>query len=145
MLELMQAIAAQIQTAVDADDRYDAFQVYPRLIWNPTPPTIDIYPGDPSRDPESAAFHDLDGGYLFTIRARVGTPDNEAGQNLLLAMLDDGDPLSIRAALDADPHLGGLGRIGPAGTTGYLFFPAANNEGAWLGAQWTVLVTPAHS
>src|SRR5262245_30247375 len=82
-------------------------QVEPRWVSNPTPPCVDIYPGDPSRDLDSAAFDDVQGGYIITVRARVSTADSYAGQDLLIGFLDDENPLSIAVALDGQRQLGG--------------------------------------
>jgi hypothetical protein len=52
--------------------------------------------------------------------------------------------LSITVALNGDRKLGGLANaLDVDAVTGYLMFPAPNNEGALLGAQWTVRVLPA--
>jgi hypothetical protein len=87
---------------------------------NPTPPSIDVYPGDPFVDDAGAGFTDLDGSVYFTVRARVSTADSYAGQELLLAFMDSGGPLSVQAALAADDTLNGLASQvvveGPTGT-----------------------------
>ena len=88
MAEIMEAMADQIREALLSVTDV-AVQVEPRMVLNPSPPTIDIYPGDDSRDPSSAGFDDVAGGYFFTVRARVSTADETAGQDLLLAFMDD--------------------------------------------------------
>src|SRR5688572_2096583 len=94
LIEIMDEMAAQIRDVLAPVTDVDV-QVEPRMVLSPTVPSIDIYPGDPSRDTDSAAFDDLSGGYLFTVRARVGTTDDNAGQDLLLAFMDDTDALCL--------------------------------------------------
>ncbi len=145
MVDLMDEMAAQIRNAYTSVTDVDV-QVEPRLVINPTPPCIDIYPGDPSRDTESAAFDDLTGGYLFTVRARVSTADSEAGQDLLLAFMDDTNDLCLVQALEDEPTLNGLADdLSVRGVTGYVLFPDLGGDGALLGCQWTVLVLAANS
>lgn len=143
LLPIMEAMADRIREVCVAGAPDVDVQVEPRMVLNPTPPTVDIYPGDPQRDTETAAFRDVAGAYVFTVRARVQTADSYAGQDLLLGFLDDGNPLSLTVALNGDRKLGGLANSLDVDTvTGYLMFPAPNNEGALLGAQWTVRVMP---
>lgn len=142
---LMDALADQIRD--NLDDTIDvAVQVEGRMIMNPTPPTIDIQPGDPSADGEVAAFGDLYGGDVLTVRARVSTADTDAGQGLLLALMDDEDPLSIVAAVNTDPTLGGLAAdTDVRGRSGYTLFPDPGGDGALLGCLWAVLIIKARS
>lgn len=140
LMEIMDEMAEQIRDWVSLVTDVD-IQVEPRLILNPTPPTIDIYPGDLARDSETAAFEDLDGGYLLTMRARVSTADNTAGQDLLLSFMDDQSTLSLPAALLDDPTLNGYASsLDVRNQTGYVIYPDSGGEGALLGCQWTVLV-----
>jgi len=104
LVDIMDAMVAQIAAAVSDD--YDV-QVFAGVLWNPTPPTIDVYPGGLARNGETASFDDISGGYLFTVRARVLTADIEAGQQLLWRFMDDTDDMSIAGALMADPTLNG--------------------------------------
>lgn len=71
--------------------------------WNddPTPPCLDVFPGNPFQT--GSAFQRGGAQVFLTVRARVGMADVMAGQALLLRMLDPEDPLSVEAALwDAD-------------------------------------------
>jgi hypothetical protein len=63
-------------------------------------------PADPSADAQLGAFGDLVGGELITVRARVGTADTDAGQDLLLALMDDEDPAVHRAGDQRRPDIG---------------------------------------
>jgi hypothetical protein len=144
MMELMDEMADQIRNALSVA-AYEV-QVEPRLVLNPTPPCIDIYPGDIGRDEPSAAFDDLSGAYLFTLRARVSTADHTAGQDLLLAFMDDANQLSLARALDDDPTLNGYATsLDVRGQTGYIVYPDAGGEGVLLGCQWQVMVLAAQS
>lgn len=145
LIDILDACADQIRSVVSTVADVDV-QVEPRLILNPSPPSVDIYPGDPGRDEPSAAFDDISGGYLLTVRARVSTADSDAGQDLLLAFMDDQDPLSLGAALEDDPTLNGnAASVHIQAQTGYVLFPDPGGEGALLGCQWTVLVLPGNS
>lgn len=146
MRQIMDEMAAQISAAVDAlapDTIY--VQVEPRMVINPTPPCIDLYPGASSRDRDTAAFDD-DGGYLFTVRARVSTADNEAGQDLLLRFMDDTDDMCIAVALLDEPTLNGYASsLDVRDTTGYQLYESTGGEGALLGFQFTTMVLAASS
>ena len=139
----MDALATQIRGYM-ADTTDVAVQVEGRMILSPTPPSIDIYPADTARDPDSASFADLNGGYLLTVRARVNTADAVAGQNLLLAFMDDADNLCLAEAIEEDQTLDHYAAsVSVQAQTGFVVFPEPSGEGAWLGAQWTTLVIPA--
>lgn len=141
LAQLMDAMADQIRGVLD-DVTDIAVQVEPRWVVNPTPPCIDIYPADPSSDQELRAFMDLMGEPLFTVRARVDMADTFAGQDLLLAFMDETDPLSIAAAL-ADGDLDGLAQsVSVRSRSGYVL---VREGGDFLGCLWQVLVTRATS
>jgi hypothetical protein len=135
----MEAIAETLESAYSAVNI--KIQVEPRLIVNPTPPTIDIYPGDPPRETATAGFGDIAGGVVFTIRARVRTADHVAGQDLLIAFMDDEDDLCVARPLMDEPTLGGLAHgVFVEPPTGYGLYPDPGGEGALLGCQWRVTV-----
>lgn len=141
----MDEIAAQIRTSLDGNGI--DMQIASRMILSPTPPTIDIYPTDPSDDQTLAAFNETYeyGGELLTVRARVSTADTDTGEELLLAFMDDEDPLSISEALSVDPTLNGLGRLTIRSRSGYRDFPLLDREGTLLGCLWQLVVIKAHS
>lgn len=121
-------------------------QVEPRIVLSPTPPTIDMFPSDPSNDLELAAFADDMGGELITVRVRVNTADSGAGQDLLLALMDDEDDLSVVAALNDDPTLSGLASdCAFRGRTGYVIIPDPGGEAAYLGCLFQYVVIKAKS
>src|SRR5215204_5699967 len=141
----MTALADQIRGVLD-DVTDVAVQVEDRMILNPTPPCVDVYPGDPSSEPDMAGFGDLHGGELITVRARVSTADTDAGQDLLLALMDDEDPLSILLAVNDDLTLGGYAQTTQVrARSGYTLFPDSGGEGALLGCLWDVVTLKAQS
>lgn len=150
LIDVMRELADQISTAVDSVLTLEGnplyVQVEPRLVLNPSPPTIDMYPGSLSRETESAGMGDMTGGYLITVRARVSTADNDAGQTLLLRFMDDADSLSIAGAATDDPTLNGYASsVAARDPSGYTMFPDPGNEGALLGFTFTAVVLPANS
>jgi hypothetical protein len=104
--DLLDAMADQIREAVVLVTDID-IQVEPYWIADPSPPTIDMYPGDVARGTEAQAFG-TDGEFLFTVRVRVPANDPVENQATLNALMDDVDPLSVAAALEDEPTLGGL-------------------------------------
>ncbi len=139
---LLDAMADQIRTAVAAATDVDV-QVEPRMVTNPSPPTVDMYPGDIARGTEAAAFGD-DGEFLFTVRARVDTNDHEANQDLLLAFMDDVNELSLAIALVDEPTLGGLASsLDCVDPTGYVQYPFGDLS--LIGFQFTCKVIRADS
>jgi hypothetical protein len=141
----MDQMATQIRETLD-DVTDVTFQVEGRMILNPTPPTIDIYPGDPSRGTDSAGYEDILGEHLFTVRARVNPTDNEANQDLLLDLMDDEHDLSIPAALYTDETLAGtVTGLDVRNVSGFVLVPMADGTGVHIGCLWTVAAIPARS
>jgi hypothetical protein len=123
-----------------------AIQVEPRRIINPTPPTIDVYPGDPFRDTTAAGFGSTAGRLIVTVRARIDTPDNDAAQDWLIDMMDEANDLGVAATLMADQTLSGLATsVFVEGFTGHRFYEDAAGQGAYLGCEWLVTVLRAYS
>src|SRR5262249_33191576 len=97
----------------------------------PTPPSLDVYPGDPFQT--GAAFGVRNPQVFFTVRSRVSTADTEAGQQLLLRMLDPQDPASVEAALQD------VATVVDEGVSGFReYLEDANNGGRLLGCEWRV-------
>ena len=145
LAEIQDALADQIRGVIDDVTDVDV-QVEGRMVMAPTPPTIDIYPGDTSTDQDIRAFTELQGAELVTVRARVSTADNFAGQDLLLALMDDEDPLSIVAAANEDETLGGLAAsLDMRSRSGYVLVPDPGGEGALLGCLWSFVIVKARS
>jgi hypothetical protein len=74
---------------------------------------------------------------MFVVRARVSTPDDMGGQEVLLSMMDVDGPASVIVALVADPTFGGV--VGGSAVDARSGFqPYAGSGGDWLGCEWTV-------
>lgn len=121
-------------------------QVTGRRNFNPTPPSIDIYPGDPFKEtPDTAGFQETGGDLYLTVRARVSTVDHVGGQDTLLRLMDDEDAIGIAAALEEDQTLNGLATsVYVQGNTGYLLYVEGDGS-PLLGCEWRVRVLRATS
>lgn len=143
----MQAMADQLNeelsigTAGTASPLINDLQITGLMNINPTPPSIDVYPADPFQ--EGLTFGKANNELSLTVRARVMTDDHDAGQKLLLSMMDPQATTSVARAITSDRTLGskvqGLGVAGPSGFGIYL---DAGGEGNYLGCTWTVRVMP---
>jgi hypothetical protein len=137
--EIAAAIAAQLESELAGV--IDGIQIDPQRVFNPTPPCIDIYPGNPFL--AQSAFGQYEA--LFAVRARVSMADNQAGQELLLDLLDPRSPMSVRAALRADPTFAGTvddsgledGNLDAGGFT--IYQDTAQSE-PLLGCEWPLRV-----
>ena len=144
LVEIMDAMEAKITAAVASAPW--PIQVRGRQLLVPTPPSIDMYPGQPTREDTFAAFGDLMGALVFTVRARVISADNEAGQELLLSFMDDEHDLCIAAALEVDQTLNGLvASVDVNALTGFIPYVDVDSAGQLLGCEWQVLVVNATS
>lgn len=144
LAKIMNRLADEIRATLAETTDIDV-QVEPRMVLSPTPPTIDIYPSDPSDDPELAAFGELHGAELLTIRARVSTADADAGQDLLLAFMDDADPLAIVNSISDTTLNGHAATMAFRSQSGYREFPDLSGEGSWIGCLWTLAVVKART
>ena len=135
---MMTALADQLQDQLcgTANPVIENLQVVDLLNANPTPPSIDIYPATPFT--ESIAYGRGARQYWFTVRVRVTTADQNGGQELLLAMMDDGEPESVEAALRQIKTYAGaqLGDID--GPSEYGSFTDTGQPGDMLGCTWRV-------
>jgi hypothetical protein len=128
--EIMEEIAAALQPL---DAEIEGLQVYPYLNPNPTPPSLDIYPGAPFQT--GAGFGVGESQVWFTIRARVATADHEAAMRLLLRLMDPNDPASVEAAI-AD-----TAAVTPEGVSDFReYLEDAETSGRLLGCEWRVSV-----
>jgi hypothetical protein len=140
----MAAIAAQLEQ--ELAPLVDGIQIDPKLVSNPTPPCLDIFP-DPTAFIERTSFGP-GGGYeaVYTIRARVVTADQQDGQELLLELLDPHGPLSVWAALETDATFGGaVDDSTVEAVSGFLPYESAGGGGAGytgtlLGCEWRLRV-----
>ena len=115
-------------------------------------PAIDIYMPPATGYEEGLtgfAGHIRYGAFPVLIRARVGTADIYAGEDLLLDMMDDDGPMSIIAAIDADRTLGGvvdnirMSDIWP--WSGYEDFPMSDGNGILLGSTMPIVIVVKQS
>jgi hypothetical protein len=139
LLEIMAALADQLRTELD---NVEELTVYPTLAANPTPPAIDIYPGDSFQ--ERLGFGAGNNLLQFVVRARVNTPDHEGAQETLLGLCDPHADTSVAQAVESDGSLGGLvndARI-IEGPSQYGIYGTPSNAGLLLGCTWTVSVMP---
>lgn len=142
---IMVAIADQIRHVIVTTGGVTA-QVEPRWIIHPTPLAIDVIPGDLLRDPETAAFGDVSGGYFITVRARINTPDFDSSYDALVELMDDSNDLCLAAAVFDDPTLNGYASsMDLRDFTGLRAYERIKGDGADLGFQFTLLVIPAQS
>ena len=133
LAQAQQAIYAALTPLQQVSGLTD-LQVHGWLNANPTPPSIDIYPGDPFLD--GGGFGSRDQWAYFTVRARVSTADQDAGQQRLLRLLDTGDPASVQAALEKT-----VGVVPDGGVTGFReYLDQPVDGGRLLGCEWRVQV-----
>ncbi len=130
------ALADQIRTVI-ADP---SVQVAPMLVWNPTPPCIDIYPSETFQEQES--FGKGNTVIYLDVRARVNTPDHDGAQELLLSLMDPEGDTSVQQAILSDDTLDNIVEsvTTSAGPSNYGIFPDPSGQGAFLGCTWTVRV-----
>jgi hypothetical protein len=146
---ILEAAADQIRDTMEAEADWD-IQVEPSMILNPTPPAIDLYPGDPFTDVNTgamgASFSDMDEGYWINVRARVSPTDNVANQDVLLDLMDPDSPISVVQALYDDNSLGGVAYdINLDTTSGFVLVPRIDGSAVHIGVVWRFLVIPARS
>jgi hypothetical protein len=141
--EIMDALAEQMMDVLcgTVNPVIEQLQVEPRMVFNPTPPAIDIYPADPFT--EQIAYGPGNRELMFIVRARVSTVESEGGQDLLLSMMDPREPTSVAGAVEASSTLGGVVEdVSVEGPTGFGVFPSVGTDGNLLGCTWTVAVLP---
>src|SRR6185369_12554927 len=140
LTEIMQALANQIDSTLGGTAQIiDGLQVTPLLNWNPTPPSIDVYPATPFQEP--IAFGPGNNDMNFTVRARVNTPDTEGAQELLLEMMDPRGTASVALAILDDHTLGGtVSYVNVEGPSDYGVFVEPSGAGAYLSCTWLAKV-----
>ncbi len=146
LTDILEATADQIRNTLTASVTGIDIQVEPRWILHPTPLAIDVIPGTLARDQDTAAFGDIAGGYLLTVRARINTPEFDASYDILMELMDDDSPLSLAGALASDPTLNGYAADSDLRDfTGLQAYERVLGDGADLGFQFNLLVIPAES
>jgi hypothetical protein len=114
-------------------DPLPELQVYGYWNDNPSPPALDVYPATPFQ--VGAGFGIGESQVFLTVRARVGTADTEAAQQLLLRMLDPNDEASVEGAL-ATAGAASIGADG--GVNGFRQYADDVGEERLLGCEWLV-------
>ena len=135
------AIATQITDELGgtANPVIENLQVEDRRHPNPTPPAIDVYPGSPWTE---VIGYGNQRQYWFNVRARVGTGDNESGQDLLLAMMDNETAQSVEAAIRSTKTYAGA-QLGDIEALDYGLMSDLDAQGeSFLGCLWRVALIP---
>lgn len=120
-------------------------EVEPRFVLTPSEsPCIDMYPAP--RDSTSAAFGDIAGFYVVTVRARVTMADDESAQDVLMDMTDDQNAICVAASLESDPTLNGWATgvwVDADSFSGLLDMSSPGRQ--MIGCTWRVLIGQAVS
>lgn len=142
----MSALADVLRTQIGASlasDGIDA-EIEAELVPSPSEAIcLDIYAGTPARQSDEAAFGDISGFFVLTVRARVSVTDSDSAQDILWDMIDDSHDLSVAAAIESDPSLNGYATdvfVDPDAFSGTLPF-----DTGWVGCTWRVLLGVAVS
>ena len=128
--ETVNAIADALQPLTG---EVDGLQVYAYFNGNPTPPSIDVYPGEPFQ--QGAGYGIPSKRVWFTVRARVAMTDPQAASQLLLRLLDPADAASVEAAL----AVGQLATVDNVNGSVSGFRRYADDNGTdMIGCEWRV-------
>ena len=145
MSTLIEIVEAMAQALAPISATIPDLQGTPYLNANPTPPSIDIYPGTPFESSADSGFEiPTRPGLYFTVRARTTFADSVAGQQGLYRMLDPDGPESVQEHLEVDQTLGGVVSSidvvaeGVSGFTEYL--EDAATGGRLVGCEWRVRI-----
>jgi hypothetical protein len=139
----MDSLANQITPILSgtANPLIPQLQIEPRMVWNPTPPAIDMYPAAPFQ--EQIGMGRGNNELFITVRARVNTPDHEGAQDLLLAMMDPSAATSVAKAITSDTTLSGtVDYVLAEPPTDFGAYTDPGGSGALLGCTWRVRVMP---
>jgi microcompartment protein CcmL/EutN len=137
LTEIREALASSIKETLPAGD----VQVSAYLLPNPSPPTVQIFPGE--TDWHQALQDGLEKRELI-VQALVGTPTEEGAQRRLDDFLASSGEFSLKAAIeriapgDQTVTLGGLVEdVEVVKTKGYHVYKA-DGRPPQLGAEWVV-------
>jgi hypothetical protein len=147
--QVMDAMAAQLENELQPVSPV-TLHIEPRAFSIAETPAIDMLIASPTGlEAGLAAYGDRVGGIPITIRVRVSTADLYTGEDMLLALMDDEDDLSIIKALDSDHSLGGWAQDlkwqDGFPWSGYTDFTDVNSDGFFLGSLLQVVVIKAQS
>ena len=138
LTKIAEGMAAAVETLAA---EIDNLQVSSYLLLHPTPPAVDIYPGDPFQDGDG--FGAGNNSLFFTVRARTTTADHQGGQGVLYQLLEPDS--GVQDALESDQTLGGLVdtlAVTPEGISGFRVYADSGGDGQFLGCEWRVEVKP---
>jgi hypothetical protein len=139
---LARQIADELAAVIAAENFPALEQVHARLNLDATPPSIDVYPGEPFFSTDAQGF-DGRGAYNFTVRCRVGSTDADAQQDVLLDLADWDEGLA--RVLEDDQTLNGLASsVSVTGPTGFRPY-RGRGDMVQIGCEWSVNVIVAES
>ena len=147
--EVMDAMADQLRELINIPSNVLPIEFASRAFVL-VPPCVDMYIGNGTGlEAGLAGNYDILGGIPITIRVRVPAADIEAGEEIILGLMDDLDPLSIVAALDADRTLGGVidTLFWSEGYpwTGLQDFQEPSGNGFFIGSTLTVVIVKSNA
>ena len=138
LIEVMDALATQLETVLGP--KIDNLQVIGRMMLNPSPVTLDIYPAaDPFQEPSGFGGDDV--MVNLVVRARVSPVDHEGGQDILLSLMDWSADTSVVQAVASDRTLGGEIQSALCDPpSDFAAFVEPGGQVALLGCTWNVRV-----
>ncbi len=146
--EVMDAMADQLRDLINIPSNALPIEFASRAFVL-VPPCVDMFTGSATGlEAGLAGNYDIYGGVPIIIRVRVPTADIEAGEDIILGLMDDLDPLSIVAALDSDRTLGGV--IDTCYWSDYPWigltdFQDPSGNGFFVGSTMTVVVVKSNA
>jgi hypothetical protein len=115
-------------------------QASARILTNPTLPVAYVVPGEIQYHASMGSGHS---DWNLLIEVQVGTVSDIGAQDNLDAFISESGEKSIKAAIEADPTLGGLAQdLIVQGTSDYGLFARAQGD-AVLGVRFRVWVLAA--
>ena len=146
---ILEAAADQIRETMEAESDW-AIQVEPSMILNPTPPSIDVFPGpqfyDVTTGSFGSTFAQMAEGERVDVLARVNPNDNTANQELLAELMDPASSMSLVQSIYDDPTLGGVvADMSLESCSGFQPAPRWDGGMVYLGVLWRFLVLPESS
>lgn len=129
LLEAMQELADALEPLTDV---FPGLQVGSLFNGQPTPPAVDVYPGEDFQQGAGMGIPSVQ--WFFTVRAVVQMTDPVAGQTLLLRLMDPTDPGSLEAAI-VNAEAGAIESV-----SAFREYPSATGEGRLVGTEWRVSV-----
>lgn len=133
--DILDGLADQLRTALVST--VEDLQVEPRLVFNPTPPCIDLFPADPFLDHTAMGVGSREAS--VTVRARV-TGDHEAEQDWLVDMMDPASSESVLVAIGNTLAVNDdTFNVSVSGPSGFRQYTDPGGQ-SLLGTEWEVRV-----